>query len=78
VTIADQEPVVNLLVTSGVGLAFMIEEEALEAKAQGKVTIWDEVIDTVNLSFIFRKNREKDPLVQAVVESIKNVWRVTF
>ena len=77
-TIADQEPVVNLLVTSGVGLAFMIEEEALEAKAQGKVTIWDEVIDTVNLSFIFQKNREKDPLVQAVVESIKNVWRVTF
>jgi hypothetical protein len=32
----------------------------------------------VNLSFIFRKNREKDPLVRAVVESIKNVWGVTF
>ena len=78
VTIADQEPVVNLLVTSGVGLAFMIEEEALEAKAQGKVAIWDEVIDTVNLSFIFQKNREKDPLVQAVVESIKYVWGVTL
>ncbi len=78
VTIADQEPVVNLLVSSGVGLAFMIEEEALEAKAQGKVAIWDEVIDTVNLSFIFRKNREKDPLVQAVVESIKYVWGVTL
>jgi len=78
VTIADQEPVVNLLVSSGVGLAFMIEEEALEAKAQGKVAIWDEVIDTVNLSFIFQKNREKDPLVQAVVESIKKVWGVTL
>ncbi len=78
VTIADQEPVVNLLVSSGVGLAFMIEEEALEAKAQGKVAIWDEVIDTVNLSFIFQKNREKDPLVQAVVESIKYVWGVTL
>jgi DNA-binding transcriptional LysR family regulator len=78
VTIADQEPVVNLLVTSGVGLAFMIEEEALEAKAQGKVAIWDEIIDTVNLSFIFQKNREKDPLVRAVVESIKKVWGVAL
>lgn len=76
VTVADQEPVINLLVASGVGLAFMIEEEALEAKAQGKVAIWDEVIDTVNLSFIFQKNRENDPLIQAVAESIKKVWGV--
>jgi DNA-binding transcriptional LysR family regulator len=78
VTVVDQEPVINLLVASGVGLAFMIEEEALEAQAQGKIAIWDEIINTINLSFIFRKNREKDPLVQAVVESIKNVWGVTF
>ncbi len=77
VTVADQEPVINLLVTSGVGLAFMIEEEAQEAKAQGKVAIWDNVVDTVNLSFIYQKNREKDPIVQAVVESIKKVWGVT-
>lgn len=76
VTVADQEPVINLLVSSGVGLAFMIEEEALEAKAQGKIAIWDNVIDTVNLSFIYQKNREKDPLIQAVVESIKKVWGV--
>ena len=77
VTVADQESVINLLVASGVGLGFMIEEEALDAKAQKKIAIWGEIIDTVNLSFIYLKKREKDPLVQAVAESIKTVWKVT-
>lgn len=77
ITVADQEPVINLLVASGVGLAFMIEEEALEARSQGKVAIWDTVVDTVNLSFIYPKNREKDPLIRAVIESIKEIWEIT-
>jgi hypothetical protein len=65
-------------VASGVGLGFMIEEEAFEAKSQKKIAIWGEIIDTVNLSLIYQKEREKDPLVQAVVESIKKVWGVNI
>ncbi len=55
----------------------MIEEEALEAESQGKVAIWDTVIDTVNLSFIYPMNRKKDPLLRAVIESIKEIWDIT-
>lgn len=76
VAVADQEPVVNLLVASGVGLAFMIEEEAMEAKAAGKLAIWDTVVDTINLSFVYQQKREQDPLLKAVLECIQKVWKI--
>jgi len=57
ITVADQEPVIQALVTAGVGLAFTIEEEALIAKAEGKLAIWDKVVGTESLFFIFLKKR---------------------
>jgi len=71
VTVADQGPVINLLVAIRVDLAFMIEEEALEAQAQGKIAIWDEIVDTINLSFIFRKDREKTPLFKLLSRALR-------
>ena len=70
ITVADQEPVIQLLVKSGVGLALMIEEEAMEAKSKGEISVWDTVIDTIDLSFVYPSRREKEPLIKAVLEGI--------
>jgi DNA-binding transcriptional LysR family regulator len=74
VTIADQEPVVAALVTSGIGLGFMIEEEALVHQESGKAAVWDEVVGSVALNFVFSRKRQKEAVVGAVIDSVRAVW----
>jgi DNA-binding transcriptional LysR family regulator len=76
VTVADQEPLIRTLVASGIGLAVMIEDEARLAREQGRVAIWQEVLGTVDLSFIYARRRASEPLIKALVESIRQVWKV--
>ncbi len=76
VTVADQEPLINTLVTAGMGLAMMIEDEARDAATQGRVAIWDEPVGMVDLNFIYEQNRADDPMVKAITEAIQQVWRV--
>lgn len=76
VSTADQEPMVNTLVSSGLGMALMIEDEAQDAVAEGRVTIWDQKIESIDLSFVYPRNRSSDPMVKAVVEAICKVWEV--
>ena len=66
----------NTLVSSGLGMALMIEDEAQDAVAEGRVTIWDQKIESIDLSFVYPRNRSSDPMVKAVVEAICKVWEV--
>jgi DNA-binding transcriptional LysR family regulator len=74
VTIADQEPVVATLVTAGIGLAVMIEDEAMEYKYAGKVAVWDDVVGMVDLNFVYHRKREKEAVIRAAIESVRAVW----
>jgi DNA-binding transcriptional LysR family regulator len=74
VTIADQEPVVAVLVASGIGLAIMIEEEALYYRNAGKMAFWDEVVGSIDLNFVYNRKREKEAVVCAAIESVRKVW----
>ena len=76
VTVADQEPLISTLVASGVGLAIMIEEEARLAQEQGRVTIWEEVLDSVDLAFIYSRKRASEPLVKALADGIRQIWKI--
>lgn len=74
VTIADQEPVVATLVASGIGLAIMIEDEAMEYRNAGKVAVWDDVVGTIDLNFVYNRKREKEAVVCTAIESVRAVW----
>ena len=74
VTIADQEPVVAVLVSSGIGLAIMIEDEAMHHKDTGRMAIWDEVVDSIDLNFVYNRKRGKETVVSAAIESVRTVW----
>lgn len=75
VTLADQEPVVATLVASGIGLAIMIEDEAMEHKEAGTMAVWDEVVGSIDLNFVYNRKREKEAVVSAAIESVRAVWK---
>ena len=74
VAVADQEPAINLLVSSGIGLGFMMEKEALDMAAKGLVCIWGEPLEEIELCFVYANNRNSDPLIQALLTIIKEIW----
>jgi len=74
VTMADHEPVVATLVTAGVGLAVMIEDEALVYREAGQAAVWDEIVGTVDLNFIYDRRRAKEAIIGAAVDTVKTVW----
>ena len=55
----------------------MIEDEARLAQEQGRLTIWEEVLDSVDLSFIYPRKRASEPLVKALADGIRQIWKIS-
>ena len=72
---ADQETVVESLVVSGVGIALIREDIALAREAAGEICVWDGVRIASQLWFIYLRDREKDPVIRALIEVEKDVWK---
>lgn len=75
VAVADQEPVISNLVTGGIGLGFMMELEAQALARKGLVSIWKEPVGEVELCFVHAAKRNDDPLIQAVLSIVKEIWQ---
>lgn len=75
--IADQEPVIRRLVTSGVGLTLMLAREARDAAPEGKLFVVKDNVGTIDLSFIYLRTRAEDPLIKAILKTVQTVWGVS-
>ena len=71
---ADQEAVITSLVVSGVGIALMREDFALEKAAAAEICLWDDVEVRTTLWFITQRDRAADPSLRAVLELLREVW----
>lgn len=71
---ADQEAVISSLVVSGLGVALMREDMALEKVASGEVCLWSDTRLTTTLWFIYRRERQHDPLIRALVSVQEELW----
>lgn len=71
---ADQEAVVASLVASGVGVALMREDVAVEKQAAGEICIWGEVNVSTTLWFVYARERERDPVIRALINVEKDTW----
>jgi DNA-binding transcriptional LysR family regulator len=71
---ADQEDVISTLVRSGIGLALMREDLALELAAAGEVCLWKDVRMPTTLWFIYLQEREDDPVILALLDVLKDTW----
>jgi DNA-binding transcriptional LysR family regulator len=73
---ADDERVVCSLVVSGLGMALMREDLALDKARAGEVCLWKEVRLTTALKFVYLRGREEDPVIRALVDLLKDVWEL--
>ena len=72
--VADQQSAIISMIEAGVGLNFMLEEEALLAEQQEKLTLWPGGVFPINLSFIYRNKGRGLRSLQAITEVIQKVW----
>ncbi len=72
--LSDNESTINTMVQSGIGLSIMLKEDALKDQRNGKLVIWDGELLTLPLSFGYLKKREDEPMIQAALEGIRDVF----
>lgn len=72
----DQEATLRKLVASGIGLALMREDMALDAEAKQEVAIWPKGLETKQLNFIYLQADWHTPLIQALCKSVRTVWKL--
>lgn len=73
--LSDNESTITTMVQSGIGLSIMLRDEALKAEKAGTLAVWDGEDLTLPLSFGYAKKRENEPVIQAALEGIAEVFR---
>ncbi|NHQ87917.1 MULTISPECIES: LysR family transcriptional regulator [Iodobacter] len=76
VVAVDQETTLRKLVASGIGLALMREDVALDAEAKQELVIWPQGTETSQLHFIYLRSEAQSPIVQALSQSVQTVWQL--
>jgi DNA-binding transcriptional LysR family regulator len=73
---ADDEFVVGSLVEAGLGVALMREDIAIEKARTGAVCLWPEVRLRTCLRFLYLAERERDPVIRALADTLEDVWHL--
>jgi len=73
--IVNQESLVISLIKSGQGISVMLKDEAKEAFQNNEIYILPDIHLTVELSLIYLKEEEKNPLIKSVIDCIKDSWK---
>ncbi|HUL41001.1 MAG TPA: LysR family transcriptional regulator [Burkholderiales bacterium] len=73
---ADQEDVISSLVISGVGLALIREDLALDKTAGGEMCLWKDARMPTTLWFIHLQDRNDDPVIRALLDLLKETWNL--
>lgn len=73
---ADSEDIVRQLVAAGKGVSLLRKDDAEAMVDNGTAVICDTGPDlSVDINFVFAKNRENDPLITALVHAVTSVWQ---
>ncbi|MBL8519621.1 MAG: LysR family transcriptional regulator [Betaproteobacteria bacterium] len=73
---ADQETVISSLVESGLGIAMMREDVALQKVAAGTVYLWKDVNIRTTLWFIHQRARQDDAILRALLDIQREMWLI--
>jgi DNA-binding transcriptional LysR family regulator len=71
---ADHEAVISSLVAAGLGVALMREDIARTEAERGSLRIWGDTRIATRLSFVYRRDRERDPPIHALRDVVRDVW----
>jgi DNA-binding transcriptional LysR family regulator len=73
---ADHESVIESLVASGVGVALIREESARARERAGELCLWSKARLRTTLWFVCLAGRETDPLLAALLDLLRETWRL--
>ena len=71
---ADQEAAILSMVSAGIGLGAVLEHEACEGMKQGTLAAWSGRSFPIQLSFVASARRRQDPLIEALLNVLQEVW----
>jgi DNA-binding transcriptional LysR family regulator len=77
VVVADDGATKIDLIRAGVGAALMEQSEGEEAAASGGVALWNPDGIRCPLSFAWLKQREKEPLLDAMRTAVEQIWQTS-
>lgn len=72
--IANDESGILTLIKAGVGLSFMLEDQARILAEKGILVVWEQERFTFPLSFVTLASAQDDERVQMIQEVIKKIW----
>jgi DNA-binding transcriptional LysR family regulator len=61
-------------VAAGFGLTLLRRDDALDGAAAGEVCVWEREPMSLELSFMYRRTRENDPVIRALRGVLAEVW----
>jgi len=70
ITSSATEDSTAALLRSGVGLAFIRDDEADAMLKKGEIVVWSGEAFTLPLGLAYQKSRQEDPVVKALIETI--------
>lgn len=73
--LVDQQSAIISMIEAGVGLSFMLEEEAVPAAEQGRIALWQGGDFPIDLSFVSREKDRHSPVSQAVINELMHLWQ---
>ncbi|HHL32891.1 MAG TPA: hypothetical protein ENJ30_00840, partial [Desulfobulbaceae bacterium] len=71
---ADQDSAISAMIRAGVGLNFMLEEDAKAAEQKGKLVTWDKESYPLPLSFVVLRSRREDIRVRTLLQAVRSAW----
>ncbi|MBI5518802.1 MAG: LysR family transcriptional regulator [Desulfovibrio sp.] len=74
VAVTDYEGTIRALVQSGAGMGIMRQDEGERCVELGEVFIWRGDSLPMNAYFLYRRDRDADPAIRAVLSALRRVW----
>ena len=75
---SDDESTLRSLVSAGVGLTLMREDEAERGTRNGAYAVWQEAAGAIPLCFAYQRRRANDPVIKALAGIVCGVWDVAL
>jgi DNA-binding transcriptional LysR family regulator len=74
---ADSEDVIRQLVAAGKGISVIKQHDANTMVSAGTAVICETgPVLSLNINFLTPKNRQNDPLLQALIDAVVSIWNV--
>jgi DNA-binding transcriptional LysR family regulator len=74
VAVTDYEGTIKALVQSGAGIGIMREDEGARCEESGEAFVWTGDSLPMNAYFLYRRDRDADPAIRAVLSALRAVW----